>query len=72
MSRSGSGLFSLFFSGGDPDDRRINDVAAPKIYLEITIEEKKRQAKKKKNTNHTIQYARIQETKDREAGVPQG
>lgn len=39
-------FFSLFFSGGDPDDHRINDVATPKIYLEITIEEKKRQAKK--------------------------
>lgn len=48
MSRSGSGLFSLFFSGGDPDDRRINDVAAPKIYLEITIEEKEASQKKKK------------------------
>lgn len=47
MSRNGSGLFfPPFFSGGDPDDPRINNVAAPKIYLEITIEEKKRQAKK--------------------------
>lgn len=47
MSRSGSGLFSLFFSGGDPDDHRINDLAAPKIYLEITIEEKEASQKKK-------------------------